>query len=269
MQKNEARLFPALLRHWRTRRGLSQLDLALSADVSSRHVSFLETGRAQPSREMVLRLAATLSVPLRDQNALLRAVGLPPEYDEPRVDGGLSPAIDQALTRMLAQQEPYPLTVLDRRYDVVRTNAAGARLLPLFVAEPGALAAGMNVFRMLFDRRLARDFVVDWPRVAKALVSRLHREALAHPEDDDLSELLASLFEYPDVPTDFRQPDFATPSEPTLSIRLKRGKLELGFFTTVTTFNAPQNVTLEELRIESYYPLDDATAEACARLARG
>lgn len=217
---------------------------------------------------MVLRLATTLSVPLRDQNSLLQAAGFTAEYPEPRLDGGLSPAIEQALSRMLAQQEPYPLTVLDRKYDVVRSNAAAMRLLPRFVADPAALAGGMNVFKMLFDRRLARDFVVDWHGVARALVSRLHREALAHPEDDDLSRLVASLFEYPDVPAQFRQPDFTIPSEPTLAIRLARGELSLGFFTTVTTFNAPQNVTLEELRIESYYPLDDLTADACARLAR-
>src|SRR5437899_2869377 len=129
MARSETRLFPALLRHWRTRRGLSQLDLAVAGDVSSRHVSFLETGRAQPSREMVLRLGATLNVPLRDQNDMLRAAGFDEAFTEPPLDGGLSPGIARAIDRMLAQHEPYPMTVLDRRYNVLRTNEGATRLL--------------------------------------------------------------------------------------------------------------------------------------------
>jgi transcriptional regulator with XRE-family HTH domain len=268
MTRTETRLFPALLRHYRNRRGLSQLDLALAAEVSSRHISFLETGRAQPSREMVLRLGSTLSVALRDQNAMLEAAGYAAEHPEPSLAEGMPRPIQGALERMMAQQEPYPLTVLDRRYDVLLSNGAATRILPLFVADPSALGARINVFHMLFDRRLARDFVVDWEHVARAFVSRLHREALAHPEDDELSRLLDALFRYPDVPRNFRQPDFSTPSEPTLSLRLKRGDLRMGFLTMVTTFNAPQNITLEEVRIESYFPLDDETARTCERLRR-
>lgn len=267
MPRQEARLFPALLRHWRTRRGQSQLDLAVAADVSSRHVSFLETGRAQPSREMVLRLAATLDVPLRDQNALLRAAGFAEAFEEPDPHGGLPPPIAAAIERMLAQHEPFPLTVLDRAYDVVRANGGGTRLLMRFVADPRALGARPNVFALLFDPRLARPFILDWDRVAHALVARLHRETLAAPEDRALAALLRSLFEYPGVPESWRQPDFSAPSEPTLTLRLRRDDLELGFLTTMTVFSAPQNVTLEEIRIESYFPLDDATARACARMA--
>jgi len=269
MPRSETRLFPALLRHWRTLRGLSQLDLALAADVSSRHVSFLETGRAQPSREMVLRLATTLSVPLREQNDLLRAAGFPDAFAEPGLEGGQPPGVAQAIDRMLAQQEPFPMTVLDRHYSVLRTNGGGTRLLARFIADPSALGARPNAFAVLFDPRLARPFVVDWKRVAHAFVSRLHRETLAKPADAGLAALLRSLFEYPDVPEAWRQPDFSTPSDPTLTLRLKRDDLELAFLTTLTVFNAPQNVTLEELCLESYFPLDEATARACERIARG
>src|SRR5229473_2565900 len=192
MPRSETRLFPALLRHWRTLRGLSQLDLALAADVSSRHVSFLETGRAQPSRE-----------------------------------GGQPPGVAQAIDRMLAQQEPFPMTVLDRHYSVLRTNGGGTRLLARFIADPSALGARPNAFAVLFDPRLARPFVVDWKRVAHAFVSRLHRETLAKPADAGLAALLRSLFEYPDIPEAWRQPDFSTPSDPTLTLRLKRDDLEL------------------------------------------
>jgi transcriptional regulator with XRE-family HTH domain len=268
MARSDERLFPALLRHWRTRRGLSQLDLALAADVSPRHVSFLETGRAQPSREMVLRLGATLAVPLRDQNAMLRAAALPDEFPEPGLEGGLPPSITQAIERMLAQHEPYPMTVLDRRYQVLRANQGALGLLARFVAEPGALPSPPNLMQLLFDPRLSRPFVADWEHVARALTSRLHRETLARAGDAELAALLRSLLEYPDVPEAWRQPDFSSPSDATLTFRLVRDGLELAFLTTLTVFNAPQNVTLDELCIESWFPLDDATAKACARLAR-
>lgn len=269
MPRSETRLFPALLRDWRARRGLSQLDLALAADVSARHVSFLETGRAQPSREMVLRLGATLNVPLRDQNTLLRAAGFREEFAEPSVADGLPPSISQAIERMLAQHEPLPMAVLNRRYDVLRLNHGGMRLLTRFVAEPNALESRPNFLAALFDPRLARPFVVEWERVARLLLARLHREVLSLADDGDLAALLRSLFEYPGVPPEWRQPDFSAPSDPTLTLRLRRDDLDLAFLTTVTVFNAPQNITLEELRIESYFPLDEATARTCERMSRG
>ncbi len=260
-------VYPALLKHWRARRGLSQLDLATAADVSARHVSFLETGRAHPSREMVLRLAATLSIPLRDQNALLRAAGFDDEFPEPGFCEGLSGPIGLAIERMFAQHEPFPMTVLDRRYDVVRANQGALKLLTRVIADPAAMPERLNAFHVLFDPRLARSFVVDWDRIAHGMVSRLHREALARPEDTELAALLRSLFEYPNVPEGWRQPDFSQPSEPVLTLRLRTPERELSFLTTLTVFNAPQNVTLEELRIESYFPLDDATARACEALS--
>jgi len=269
MPREEPRLFPAVLKHWRQRRGLSQLDLSLAADVSGRHISFLETGRAQPSREMVLRLGAALDVPLRDQNQMLQAAGFEPEFAEPGLDGGLPPPIEQALSRMLLQHEPYPMMVVDHRYDLLRANAGAHRLFQLVVADPSALAPPLNLFRAMFDHRLARAAVVDWERTARAVLARLHRESLARAGDATLSDLLRSLLEYPDVPDDFRQPDFSTPSEPTLALRLRARGVELAFLLTVTVFSAPQNVTLEELRIESYFPLDDATSRACEALARG
>jgi transcriptional regulator with XRE-family HTH domain len=267
MRKDETRLFSALLRHWRTRRGMSQLDLAIAADVSSRHVSFLETGRAQPGREMVLVLAAALDVPLRDQNVLLDSAGFPPAFDEPPLDGGMAPAIGQAIDRMLAHHEPFPMAVMTRTYDLLRANAAATRMLGAMVLDPSSLGDKPNLMRALFDPRAARSFVVDWERTARSLLSRLHRESLARPSDEPLASLVAALVEYPDVPEAFRQPDFAAPSEPTFTLRMRRDDLRLAFLTTVTAFNAPQNVTLEELRIESYFPLDDATAAACEAMA--
>ena len=261
-----AALFPALVRHWRTRRGLSQLDLAVAANVSSRHVSFLETGRAQPSREMVLRLGATLDVPLRDQNELLRAAGFDDEFAEV-APTELAAPIARALDRMFAVHDPFPITLLDRNYNVLRVNDAGQRIIMQFVLDPSAIPPQLNVFALLFDPRLARSFVVDWEVLAHSLVARLHRETLVHSRRPELGALLRSLFDYPDVPEAWRQPNLATPSEPIVTFRLRRDALDLAFLTTITAFNAPQNVTLEELRIETYYPLDDATAASCARIA--
>jgi transcriptional regulator with XRE-family HTH domain len=266
MAKTEGSIFPALLRHHRHLRGLSQLDLAVASDVSSRHVSFLETGRAQPSREMVLRLGACLAVPLRDQNELLRAAGFPAEFDEPSALTELPPFVEQAIARMMKVHEPFPMTLVDRKFDVLRANGGGTRLLARFVAEPALLGPLPNAYRLLFDPRLARPFIEDWSKIAHALIARLHRETLLHPTNTALASLLRSLFEYPDVPEAWRQPDFSEPNQPALVLRLRRDRLSLAFLTTLTSFNAPGNVTLEEIAIESYFPLDRATEDACATL---
>ena len=267
MGKSEGGLFPALLRHHRHLRGLSQLDLAVAADVSSRHVSFLETARAQPSREMVLRLGACLSISMRDQNDLLRAAGFAAAFEEPGAVSDLPPFVVDVITRMMEVHEPFPMTVLDRTFDVLRANGGATRLLARFVAVPEALGANtINAYRLLFDPRLARPFIVDWAKVARTLVSRLHREVLLHPTNGALAEVLRSLFAFPDVPEAWRQPDFREPNEPSLIIRLQRDDLRLSFLTTLTSFNAPGNVTLEEIAIESYFPLDDETRDALSRL---
>lgn len=257
------RLFPAQLKYFRGRRGLSQLDLALAANVSARHVAFLEAGRSQPSEEMVLRLFSALDVSLRERNEALRAAGFSPRFAEPALDA-LPPAVDQAIARMMAQQEPYPLTVLSVDSDIVRGNRAATRLFGRFVREPPE--GPPNLFSLVFDPRHLRPFLVDWETLARSMVARLHREALSR-RDDRLFALLDRVFGYPGVPREWQQPDFSLPASPTLTVRLRRDALSLAFLTTVTVFSAPQDVTLEELRIESSFPLDDETARACARLA--
>ena len=133
---SENGLFPAVLRYWRGRRGWSQLDLALEARVSARHISFLETGRAQPSREMVLRLGETLGLSLRDRNAMLRAADFPHAFEEPAFEGGLPAPLANAIDRMAAQHEPYPLAVMTRHYDLLRANGGATRLLRRLIADP-------------------------------------------------------------------------------------------------------------------------------------
>ncbi len=248
---------------------MSQLDLALTADVSARHISFLETGRAGPSESMILRLAGVLDIPMREQNAMLRAAGFEPLFQEPDPTEGLSAAIAGALDRMLAHQEPFPMVVMNRLWDVIRQNKAADRLLKRAVADPTSIEDGrINALRMLFDPRQARPFIVNWERAARMILTRLQREVLHHPEDSERHDLLEELLSYPGVPEHWRQPDLASGNDATFTVQLQRDGLRLGFLTTLTVFSAPQNVTLEELRIESYFPLDPETQMLCEGLAR-
>jgi hypothetical protein len=174
----------------------------------------------------------------------------PAEFAESSFDDELPASIQRAIERMLLQQEPFPLIVLNRGYDVLRANRAAQRVFTRFLAEIPATPR-LNLYRLLFDPRAIRGFVVEWESVARNMLARLHRESLARPSDTDLASLAGSLFEYHGVPRTFRHPDLSVPSEPTICIRLRREDLDLAFFTTITSFNAPQNMTLEELRVES------------------
>lgn len=265
-KKRNPGLFPAILKHARRSRGMSQLDLALTAEISARHLSFLETGRARPSEDMVLRLGAALAMPLRDRNAMLVAAGFSEAFDEPDLERGFSPAVASTLERMLAAHEPFPMVVMNRHYDVLCTNRGASRMLTRIIAEPEALGVPINAFRILFDPRLARPFVRNWEQVAHGLIAALHLESLQRPSDEGLGDLLRSLLEYPGVPEAWRQP-VPRAADAIFTVVLERDDLHLGFVTTVTRFNAPANVTLEELRIESYFPIDEATERTCRRLA--
>lgn len=258
-------LFPALLRYWRERRGFSQLELSIAADVSARHISFLESNRAKPSQAMVLQLLAVLSVPLREQDQALLAAGFEPRYGS-LSSNELSPQIDQAIARMMAQQEPFPLTVLSMEGRVVRCNRAANNVFRAFVAEPHALPEPLDMYDLLFDPRLLRPFTLDWETLARTITSRIHREHLQRG-DARLAAVLDRLFAFPGVPPAWRQPDFSTTSQPTTRIALARGALRVSFLVTITVFSAPQQVALDELRIESCFPLDQETQQTCIRLA--
>ncbi len=261
-----SRLFPALLRYWRSRRGLSQLSLALEAGVSARHVSFLESGRSQPREEMVLRLCGVLDVPLRDQNHALRAAGFAPRYPEPTLDA-VPREVRAALDQMMAQHEPFPMTVLALDGVIVRHNRAAMAVFGAFLAEPTALPAALDMVTLLFDPRLMRPFVLEWEALARTMVSRMHRESLQRGGDVRLAAALERALAVPGVPRAWRLPDLSTDAPPTLTVRMAREDLRVGFLVAVTTFSAPQQVTLDELRIESCFPLDEETRRTCARLA--
>ena len=262
--RSRERVFAALLKYWRGHRGMSQLDLSLVAEVSSRHISFLETGRSNPSPEMVLLLAEALDVPMRDTNELLRAAGFEPRFSEPDIDELLSGSLGTAVDTMLSHHEPFPMMVVDRLYNIVRLNGGGSGLFAIAgidttVSEP------VNVLSVLFDPA-NRELIGNWAQIASALLRRLQREVFHRPHDQALNELLSELLDTPDVPQNWRQPDLSEPDEPMLPVEFRAGDLSLKFLTTITEFNAPQNVTLEELRIESYFPVDEQTRELWEQL---
>ena len=267
---HRAGLFPALLKHWRRQRGLSQLDLALAADVSARHVSFLETGRSTPSPEMVLLLATTLSVPLRQVNGMLRAAGHDPVYDE--ADHPLPAPILEALSLLKEHHEPFPLIVIDHAYRVLDVNQGALALFAALLDEippdleldAASLATvDLNLARLTFDPNGAQPHLANFDEVGRELLWRIQREVLADPDDGRMRDLLDELLAMPTVDADWRHVDLSIPSDPALILHLRHDDLDLRFLTMVTAFQAPQNVAAEQLRIETWFPYDEATAETC------
>jgi transcriptional regulator with XRE-family HTH domain len=261
----------ALLRRWRTARGLSQLALAQAAEVSPRHVSFLETGRARPSRQMLLVLGSVLDLPLRDRNALLLAAGFSGAYHETPLSEPRMAAMRGALELILRQHEPFGAVALDRHWNVVMMNAGYARFvgallgvtLPSFTVLPEPRP---NALRLLFDPKGFRPHVVNWEEVARELLARVHREAL-WSGDPATSRLLEELLGAPGVPRGWREPDVeATPSL-IVPIALRLGEVAVRFFTTLTTLGAPQDITLQELRIESFHPADEESERVVRTMA--
>jgi transcriptional regulator with XRE-family HTH domain len=262
--------FGDLLRHWRLARRLSQLTLATEAEISSRHLSFLETGRAQPSREMVLLLAGVLDVPLRDQNVLLTAAGYAPIYRETPLGAPELSQVRRALGFMLAQQEPYPALVVDRHWNLLMQNEGAGRVFSLFLdREAVAQVPGPpNVVRMTFHPQGLRQYIANWEALANPLIQQIHREAVGGIPDEGTRQLLDEVLSYPGVPARWRSPDAKAQSAPFLPMALRKGDLALRFFTTIATLGTPQDITLQELRVECFYPGDDATEEFARRLAR-
>ena len=262
-----ASLVGQLLKQWRERRGMSQLGLAAEAEISARHLSFLETGRALPSREMVVLLCRVLEVPLRGRNELLAVAGYAPIYRETALDAPEMAQVRRALGFMLRQQEPYPAMVLDRHWNILMTNEAMNRVMGLFLDPSAAAAVGSpNAMRLSYHPQGLRPFIVNWQATAAAFIQWLHRDLL-RTGDAETRRLLDELLSYPDVPRPLRTLDLDASAEPFLAIELRRDDTHLRFFTTLASLGTPYDITLHEIRIECFFPADEATGEACRRLA--
>src|ERR1700757_1632983 len=245
-----------LIREWRQRRRLSQLDLAIAANVSSRHLSFVETGRSRPTSEMILHLAEHLDVPLRDRNALLLAGGYAPAYPERTRGAPELQAVRSALKRVLAGHEPYPAAVVNRWWELVDASAG----IGLFTAgvRPELLEPPVNVLRLSLhpDGRPAR--IATLPEWRAHLLARLRRQAEA-TGDPRLFGLYSELEAYPGGEA---QPP--TPTDVVVPLRYRTPQAELSFLSITAVIGTPMDVTVEELAIESFYPADDQTAKALA-----
>lgn len=259
--------FGLLLRRWRAVRRLSQLHLSLDAEISTRHLSCVETGRAQPSREMVLRLSEALQVPLRERNALLLAAGYAPLYRHTSLDTPETDAARRAVELLMAQLEPYPVLVVDRYWNTLRMNAGAKRFLALF---PGCdFGTPHNGVRLVFHPQGLRPFIENWEAVAARIIRRVHREAADNPSDETLKRFLEELLGYPDVPSRWRMPDLDGASPPFLTIDYRWKNSTFRLFSVLTTLGTPLDVGLQELRIESFLPADEATRTLVHRLTDG
>jgi transcriptional regulator with XRE-family HTH domain len=250
--------FARLLRQLRTRRRWSQEQLGLEARVSPRHLSCLETGKARPSREMVLLLARVLELELRDRNALLVSAGFAAAYPTTALESLATVPVGRAVELLLAQQEPYGAVVVDRCWNLLRANAGAVRLLGMLLAgsELPPRVAG-NLMRAALHPAGLRPYVVNWEEMAAIVLERVERAAHTYPEDAERRALLDELRGYPDV----ERISLGAPPDgaPAAVLHLRRGAHELRLFTLLTTIGTPFDVTAQELTIESFFPADAAT----------
>jgi transcriptional regulator with XRE-family HTH domain len=247
-----------LLRDWRQRRRLTQLDLALEADVSARHLSFVETGRAKPSADMIKHLAEQLDVPLRERNELLLAAGYAPAYGQRDLDAPEMGPVREALDRVLAGHEPFPAVVVDRHWGMVAGNSA-IPLLTAGVAEH-LLEPPVNVLRLTLHPEGMAPRIANLPEWRAHLLDRLGRQAVVSG-DPALAALHAELAALPGGDEPGPSPDLAA-GEIAVPLRLRHKGGELTFISTVTTFGTAVDVTVSELAIEAFFPADAATAQA-------
>jgi transcriptional regulator with XRE-family HTH domain len=260
--------FPQRLKTWRQKRRLSQLELALSSGVSQRHVSFLESGRANPSRGMILQLAETLEVPLRERNDWLVAAGFAPVFKARPLDDPQMTQVMGAVRMMLANHAPFPAIAIDRAWNIRLANEPFDLLTSVIGADVWARVGGgqRNLMRLVFHPDGIRPFVTNWPVVAPLLWQRARREAEALG-GQEMKQVLSELDPYQDDET-LRSAD-GTALVPVLPVVIEKDGLRVSLFTVIATFGTAQDVTADELRIESLFPADEETERLFRNLAGG
>jgi len=248
----------ALLSEFRKKNRLSQLDLSLLADVSSRHISFIETGRTQPSRSMVLRLADVLNLAHKDSNLLLHSAGYAAVYSELNLASAEMEPVRHALLVILDNHNPYPALVMDGNYNLIMANTAQQQLLS-FLVSPNRGLPTSNILEAVFREDALRPVIANWDMVAGHLLRRLRKQVLAYakPAHEELFNLLLEL----SPPINWQQPEELKLDGPMLTIDFKLGNQVLSAFTTLSQFGTALDIGMEELMIESYFPADSASRE--------
>jgi transcriptional regulator with XRE-family HTH domain len=247
-----------LLRAWRQRRGKSQLQLALDADVSTRHLSYLENGRSNPSREMVVHLCDVLEVPLRERNRILEAAGFARVYRETPMEDPAMEQVGRVIDLLLETRHPAGAVAVDWGWNVLKANRAMMATTATF-ADPALLGtAPLNVMDLIFAEQGMHRFIVNWDEVGPTLVNRLRRDA-DYDGRSESAELVERVLASPAVAHAWRRPEADGPAPLLVPLHLRRGDVELELFSTITTLGTPQDVTLQELRIETFHPMDPRT----------
>jgi len=241
--------FSSLLKHWRNVRRLTQIELAGDANVSARHLCFLETGRAQPSREMVQLLGSALDLPLEERNALHVAAGFVPPYGDRGLAADNLQHVRQAFDFILRQQEPYPGIVIDGHWESYEMESD--------IAD--------NAMHVVFHPKGLRQFIVNWNEFAGQMIQILHREVAQG--SSVAAQLLDEIMTYPGLSAEWRRPRNPAASSPVMTMQLAKGGFRLAFFSTFTTLAMPADAALQKLKIECFYPADSVTAEKARELA--
>jgi len=234
---------------------MSQLDLAMHSGFSARHVSFIETGRTQPSRQALMVLAETLAIPLRERNRLLEVGGYARIYRETPLAAKEMGHIRGVLQYILDRHKPYAAVVLDRYSNCMMGNGASERLVASLV-DPSLLTEHMNHFRLLFHPLGVRPWIVNWDEVGRTMLGRAERELGNYTDDEGAAALLAELRGYAGPSLQQRSSSFVSAADLLLPLHIKKDDLELRLFSTIMTLGTPQDVTLQELRLETFFPAD-------------
>jgi len=245
------------LRFWRKFNRMSQMDLALEIGVSTKHLSFVETGRSKPSRNLVLKMAHSLKLPLRHRNAFLKTAGYASEFGEEPFSGEKMEIVRQALQRMLEKHEPYPAFVVNAAYTILMTNSGYEQMIKFLVGEH-ALKKYDNVYHLTFAEDGLRPHIKDWPGIEQFMLNRLWDEA-ASTQNSELFSLFEEIsrLRTSEDPMDFQVDD----NLPIMSLTFEKDVMKASFFTTITTLGTPLDLTTQELRIESLFPADEDTKE--------
>lgn len=259
--------FGTLLRHWRERRRLSQLELGLEATVSARHISFIETGRSKPSREMVVALANVLDLSLRDSNEMLLSAGYAPVYKETSLNAPQMSQVRQALELLLKRQEPFGAIVFDLQWNLIMANQGYLAMAALMLDEETKMTPykitippQINLLNLLFDPKGWRSFIVNWEDVAKIMLRRFYKQAL-WGRDLAAQKLLENALKYPGVSSSWKETDSDLQQELVIPLVLQLGTYQLSFFSTIASLGSPQDITLQELHIEAFHPANKQTEE--------
>lgn len=247
--------FGEMLRFWRQLNRISQMDLALDIDISPRHLSFVETGKSNPSRDLVLKIAHSLKLPFRHRNAFLLAAGYAPEFEEQPFDGQKMEIVRGALHRMLEKHEPYPAFVVNTSYKILMKNSGYERIVKFYGGED-TLKKYDNAIRILFSEDGLRNYVKGWPAVEQFLLARLWQEVVSTQN----GELIALYKEISRLKSDGALNDFQIDSDlPIMSLVLEKNSMKASFFTMITTLGTPLDLTTQELRLEFLFPSDEET----------